>query len=231
MRRNQNLVAGRALRARSANCHLPKPSKSRASAFVPVRPFGPVRPITSSKAAPAFTLVEMLVVVAIVGIMSAAIIGEMRGTYQDAILRSTSRELAGAFNAASSRAIAINRPHRIHIDTLAHRYFLERGTRGGTDFVPARDVPGGSGNLDSRIAITILEPGVTSPDDAGGEPLLDSGSAGQVPSNGLEEGVTFYPDGTAEAREIELADRDGHRLSLRINPVTSRVQIAAVQPP
>ncbi len=173
----------------------------------------------------------MLVVVAIVGIMSAAIIGEMRGTYQDAILRSTSRELAGAFNAASSRAIAINRPHRIHIDTLAHRYFLERGTRGGTDFVPARDVPGGSGNLDSRIAITILEPGVTSPDDAGGEPLLDSGSAGQVPSNGLEEGVTFYPDGTAEAREIELADRDGHRLSLRINPVTSRVQIAAVQPP
>jgi hypothetical protein len=122
-------------------------------------------------------------------------------------------------------------PHLGHLPGLSertslssHRYFLERGTRGGTDFVPVRDVPGGSGTLDARITINILEPGVTSPDDAGGEPLADSGNAGQFPSNGLEEG-------TADAREIDLADRDGHRLSLRINPVTSRVQIAAVQPP
>ena len=60
------------------------------------------------------------------------------------ILRSTSRELAAACNAASSRAISLNCPHRIHLDTVAHRYFLERGTRGGSDFVPVRDVPGGS---------------------------------------------------------------------------------------
>lgn len=182
-------------------------------------------------AAPAFTLVEMLVVVAIVSIMSAAILAEMRGTYQDAILRSTSRELAGACNAASSRAISLNRPHRIHLDTLAHRYFLERGTRGSTDFVPVRDVPGGSGTLDSRITIHILEPGVNSPDDAGGEPPVDSGNAGPIPPNGLEEALTFYPDGTADARQIELADRDGYRLSLRINPVTSRVQIVALPHP
>ena len=44
-----------------------------------------------------------------------------------------------------------------------------------------------------------------------------------------EEAVTFYPDGTADARQIELADRDGFRLALRINPITSRVQITAME--
>jgi type II secretion system protein H len=81
-----------------------------------------------------FTLVEMLVVVVIISIMSVAVVAEMHGTFQDALLRSTSRELADAFNLASSRAISVNRPHRIRLDRLEHRYVLERSTRGGTDF-------------------------------------------------------------------------------------------------
>jgi prepilin-type N-terminal cleavage/methylation domain-containing protein len=178
-----------------------------------------------------FTLVEMLVVVAVISIMSVAIVAEMHGTFQDALLRSTSRELAGVFNLASSRAISINRPHRIRLDRVAHRYVLERSTRGGADFHPAQDVPGGSGTLDPRITIRILEPGVNAPDDAGQEPSGNSGNAGGFPSSQPEEAVTFYPDGTADARQIELADRDGFRLALRINSITSRVQITAMEHP
>jgi type II secretion system protein H len=177
-----------------------------------------------------FTLVELLVVIVIVSIMSAAIVAEMRGTFQEALLRSTSRELAGACNLASSRAIAINRPHRVCLDQAGHRYFLERGRRGGADFYPVRGIPGGSGTLDARITINLQEPGVNGPDDAGEEPR-DSGSAGDVPSSVREEAITFYPDGTADARRIELADRDGFRLALRINPITSRVQITAMEHP
>jgi type II secretion system protein H len=178
-----------------------------------------------------FTLVEMLVVVAIISIMSVAIVAEMHGTFQDALLRSTSRELASAFNLASSRAVSVNRPHRIRLDSVSHRYFLERGTRGGVDFRPARDVVGNSGNLDSRITIHILEPGVNAPDDAGQEPSEDSAKAGDLPASQPAEAVTFYPDGTADARQIELTDRDGFRLALRINPITSRVQITAMGHP
>jgi len=178
-----------------------------------------------------FTLVEMLVVVAIISIMSMAIVAEMHGTFQDALLRSTSRELAGAFNLASSRAISVNRPHRIRLDRAAHRYFLERGTRGGSNFRPAQDVPGSSGTLDARISIQILQPGVNEPDDAGQEPSGDSGNGVDFPLLHPEEAVTFYPDGTADSRQIELADRDGFRLALRINPITSRVQITAVRHP
>ncbi len=178
-----------------------------------------------------FTLVEMLVVIAIISIMSVAIVGELHGTLQDALLRATSRELAGAFNLASSRAISINRPHRIRIDRLTHRYFLERSARGGSEFRPAQDVPGNSGNLDSRITIHILEPGVNAPDDAGQEPPVASANTTDFPSSQPEEAITFYADGTADDRKVELTDRDGFRLSLRINPVTSRVQITAMPHP
>jgi len=190
-----------------------------------------IRNPQSAIAPRAFTLIEMLVVVVIVSIMSVAIVAEMHGTYQDALLRATGRELAAACNAASSRAISVNRPHRIHLDRPGHRYILERGARGGSDFFPVRDVPGGSGTLDARITINILEPGVNAPDDAGGEPPEGSGNAGQLASGGLEDAITFYADGTADARQIELADRDGFRLALRINPITSRVQITAMGRP
>jgi type II secretion system protein H len=178
-----------------------------------------------------FTLVEMLVVVAIISIMSVAIVAEMHGTFQDALLRSTSRELAGACRVASSRAISINRPHRLRLDSLRHRYFLERSARGGSDFLPVQDIPGGSGTLDPRITIHILEPGINSPDDAGQEPPEDSGNAGDMPSMFSEEAVTFYPDGTADDRQIELVDQDGFRLAMRVNPITSRVQVKPVEHP
>ena len=178
-----------------------------------------------------FTLVELMVVVVIISIMSAMIVAEMHGTFQDALLRSTSRELASAFSVASSRAVSVNRPHRVRIDQVTHQYVLERSARGGTDFFPVRDIPNSHGKLDPRITVNIVNTGMDSLDDAGQTPKEDSGTPGGVPSFGPEEAVTFYPDGTADAREIELADRDGFRLSLRINPITARVQITALPRP
>jgi len=176
-----------------------------------------------------FTLVEMMVVVVIVSIMSAAILAEMHGTFQDALLRSTSRELLGAFNVASSRAISINRPHRIRFDRVKHRYFLEKSRRGGEEFFPAQDISGGVGTMDPRISFHIFAPGVNAPDDAGQEPSGGSEDQGDFRSTVLEEAVTFYPDGTADERQIELSDRDGFRLALRINPITSRVQVTTLE--
>jgi prepilin-type N-terminal cleavage/methylation domain-containing protein len=176
-----------------------------------------------------FTLVEMLVVVVIVSIMSVAIVAEMHGTFEEAILRATSRQLATAFSAAGSRSVAANGTYRITIDRLAHRYFLERSARNGQEFYPVRDVPGASGKLDPRVTIHILQPGVDSADDAGDRPLVEPGNGQGVAMFGVEQAVTFYPDGTADARQIELVDRDGFRMVLRVNPVTSRVQITRMQ--
>ena len=53
----------------------------------------------------AFTLIEMMVVVLLISVLTALIIPEMKGTFEDALLRTTSRQLLDAFALASSRAV------------------------------------------------------------------------------------------------------------------------------
>jgi len=176
----------------------------------------------------AFTLIELMVVILIISVLSGVIVAEMHGTIQDAVLRATSRDLAAAFSAVSSRSVAVNRPLRLQLDSVKHRYFTERSTRGGSDFFPVRDVPGGEGRLDPRITVKVLPPGTPLPDQSDEEPAADAGNQDELLPPERASSVTFFPDGTAEARAIELTDRDGYQMGLRINPVTARVQILAM---
>jgi type II secretion system protein H len=175
----------------------------------------------------AFSLLELMVVVVLIGIMAAAIIPEMQGTYDDALLRSTSRELVSLMNLASSRAVSRNELLRVRLDKGAGKYTLERQTGAGrrrNAFVPVRDIPGGEGRLDRRVAIEIRQPGETTP-ALGAEPgALETGGQNPPPGD-RSDAIVFYPDGTADAGEIRLTDRSGFRLALRINPVTARIRI------
>src|SRR5206468_1215469 len=74
----------------------------------------------------AFTLVEMMVVLILIGIMTAVILPEMKGTYGDAVLRSTARDFVNVCSIASSRAISLNQLHRLRLDTKNGQYFIER---------------------------------------------------------------------------------------------------------
>jgi len=174
----------------------------------------------------AFTLIELMVVIVLIGIMTAMILPEMKGTYEDALLRSTGRELVSVCGLASSHAVSVNQAHRLHLDPKTGHYSIERGasdrkTEGRS--VAAREVPGGEGELDTRIAIEIYKSG----DEATDVPEQDSAPvpSSHAQSGRQDDGITFYPDGTADASEIVLRDRDGFRLALRINPVTARVRI------
>lgn len=168
-----------------------------------------------------FTLVELMVVIAIIGIMTAMMIPEMKGSYQDALLRSSSRELINVFDLAYSRAVSLNQLRRVRLDEKTGRYLVEKqvNENGLESFVPADDVPGNKGELDSRITVEFRQPGE--------EPLANENSIEPPVSNVDARGVaiSFYPDGTADAGEIQLRDREGFRLALRINPVTARVHI------
>ena len=177
-----------------------------------------------------FTLVELMVVIVIIGIMSAMIIPEMTGSYQDALLRATSRRLIDVCGLASSRAITLHQPQRVRLDSAAGRYYIERPDRdnqGGSGFARVRDVPGGEGELDVRISIKLRKRGEEGPypSDRGAAPDPEDASA----NSGTAGAIGFFPDGTAEAGEILLQDPDGFRLSLRINPTTARVRIAQLE--
>jgi type II secretion system protein H len=175
----------------------------------------------------AFTLVELMVVIVIIGIMTAMIIPEMRGAYEDALLRSTSRKLVNVFDAAYSRAVSLSELQRVRIDPGTGRYVIEQSVADqgqGDSFAPVRDLPEGEGTLDSRITIRVRDSSADNPE------LLQetSGPASPDEASGPENAdrINFYPDGTADAREVLLKDRQGFRMLLRINPVTARIRIS-----
>jgi len=170
----------------------------------------------------AFTLIELMTVIVIIGIMTALIIPEMKGTFEETLLRSTARELLNAIELASSRAISLNENLRVQLDPVGHRYTIERRVREGkqAEFAPLPDISGSAGELDQRIAMEIRRPGA--------EPT-DESAPNDAPLQKGSEPISFYPDGTADAAMILLRDRAGFRLGLRVNPITSRVNVLELE--
>ena len=174
-----------------------------------------------------FTLIELMVVIVLIGIMTAMIIPEMRGSYQDAVLRSASRKLVDGFDLAYSRAISFNQTHRVRLDRKGNRYVIEKKLREGAAddrFVPLKDVSGSTGALDSSLKIGFRMGGEETSALAGPEQPASSG-ARDLRAPPRAEGFTFYPDGTSDAGEVVLEDREGFRVAMRMNPVTARVHI------
>ena len=170
-----------------------------------------------------FTLIEVMVVLVLVAVLSGVMIAEMAGTFEDALLRSTGREVISICALASSRSITLLQPHTVVIDPRENRYAIERPqlekeNRAGSRTL--RDTHGGEGQFDPRIQIDIRNPRRAGTEE-------ENASRGQSPPSPEAQpgAITFYPDGTADAREILLRDRTGVELTLRVNPVTSRVRV------
>jgi type II secretion system protein H len=167
-----------------------------------------------------FTLIELMVVVVLIGVVTAVILPEMRGTYEDALLRSTGRKIMSVSSLAASRAVATSREQRLKFDVQNGRYELKSVSRGGNksgdDQKPDLNE---QGDLDKRIAIQIRGPTES-------EPKTD-----QIEEDRKTAGdsIAFYADGTAESKDVLLRDRQGFTLALKMNPTTARFRIVQVR--
>ena len=180
----------------------------------------------SGMLARAFTLLELVVVLAIISVLTAMIVPEMRGSYEDALLRSSARKLISVFELAYSRAVSLNQMHRVRLDSISKRYFIEQRSRGGETldgFVPLRDVSEAEGTLDPRISFQLQQPRPELTDEGNPESAPAQENDRSMPV--FDEAIAFYPDGTADGMEVLLLDRAGFQLRLRINPTTARVHI------
>jgi type II secretion system protein H len=160
-----------------------------------------------------FSLIELMVVLVLIAILSAMIIPAMRGTYEDALLRSTARKLVDVFNLANSRAVTLNQTFLVRLNTTEGKYLLE--PEKNTSSAEARQFAPFEGAFDKRISVQIRNPVSTtsqSEPDEGDAPVR-------------AEKIAFYPDGTADNRELLLRDREGFQLALRLNPTTARIHI------
>jgi type II secretion system protein H len=166
-----------------------------------------------------FTLVELMIVLALIGIFTGLMVANMRGTYEDALLRSTARKIISTAALANSKAI-----------TLGHAYSLLIDSSGGSLRLLAQGVsePVQEEKLDARIQIEVRKSVPQTEDDAEeqqGPPLEREAPPDQL------ENIHFLPDGTADAREILLRDRMGVELLLQINPITARLRIVESEAP
>lgn len=171
-----------------------------------------------------FTLIELMVVMIVIGIATAVILPEMRGTFEESLLRSTARQLISVLDLASSQAVTANQKHRVRFDLAEGRYAIERRAakqEKSSGFIPVRDVPQGEGELDKRIRIELQRPDV--PPESATPVAPEEDRTGMAP-----EIVNFYPDGTADPIDLLLQDREGFRLLLRINSTTGKVRIVPV---
>jgi Tfp pilus assembly protein FimT len=172
--------------------------------------------------------VELMVVIVIIGIMTAMMIPEMKGTFQDALLRSTSRGLINVFDLAYSRAVSLNQLRRVRLDEKTGSYLVEKQVteNGQENFVPADDAAGSKGELDTRIAVEF-HPAAEISSEANS---ANADSAAPVAENNPGDvTISFYPDGTSDGGDFLLRDREGFRLRLQINPVTARVHVVEME--
>jgi hypothetical protein len=104
-----------------------------------------------------------------------------------------------------------NEIHRVRLDRVRSRYALEIKERG--KFQALRNVAGSEGEIDRRIAFEMRKN-----NDA------ESGQE-SASEDTTRNTVAFFPDGTADAVDLLLRDREGFQLVLRVNPTTARVEI------
>lgn len=168
-----------------------------------------------------FTLIELMVVVIVLGIVTATVVSQFGASRHEEILRSEARELLAVMNLAYSEAVTSSRLHRLRLDPGKGRYWLEARSGEEVAFSPLRNVAGASGTIDVRLSAAVRES--TEREDQG-EKILFNLQATPTPSDAID----FRPDGTADAREVELRDQQGFALLLLVNPLTSRVDIVEV---
>lgn len=157
---------------------------------------------------------ELMIVLTLIGILSAAIVPEMKGSFEDAVLKASARQVIDLCTLANSRAVALGQVHRVRYVQSSRQWIVELQTSPNPrarSFRPVRELQGSDTRVDPRIQLNIRA----------GAPSAEAAELGSPPAP-ADDAIAFYPDGTADSAVIELTDRAGVKLGLRLNPVTAR---------
>lgn len=161
-----------------------------------------------------FSMIEMVVVMAILGIIAAMAIPSLIGGTADERLKSAARAVAGAFTYARSEAIRTGDIHIVYIGTDASGNALPNVNGGPAIIAVINDGMPASANqncqIDAGETITLIEPGLgvtggimtgvtQMPDDLGaGAPA--TGSTFTEPDGATAASwVLFRPEGTVHS--------------------------------
>jgi type II secretion system protein H len=171
------------------------------------------------RTARAFTFLEVMTVMIIIGIVAAVIAPAMRGPIENTALRSAAREVASAAALARQRAITEN-------DRVSLRFDLEKRTWRIASDADGEDKPRrrrrGSAATSSEDQPRTFPRGV-----AIGRYIVDGEEQpiGTRREDGIE--ISFFPDGTTAGGAIELKNRREKRFTVEIAEGTGRIRAYA----
>jgi type II secretory pathway pseudopilin PulG len=178
----------------------------------------------------AFTLFELILVLALLVVMCAAVYPSLEAMYGDSKATAGGDMVRGAWAEAQARAINDGRSYRFAVLPYAGNY---RVAPDSSDFWSGG--PGATDGTDPGSSALVLEgilpKGVRfeAPETwtTGADPNNESAApAGSTDSGSWTTVVVFLPDGTArDDRSVRLTARGGRPLTLRIRGLTGVITV------
>ena len=176
----------------------------------------------------AFTLVEIILVVVIIGIASAVAVPTFAKSFKGAKLRSSVRMVLSMHRQAQSKAVlgqqyvsllfdlrkgTVEMVEQSRSDDMKDAFFDSLGTA-SSSADSAAPASGEDAAAVSSALVRKLEDAVAFSSFSGGREIDDI------------HYVTYYPNGMCEGYTVSLADADSRRKSVRIDPVTAKAKVS-----
>jgi len=138
----------------------------------------------------AFTLIELILVLALLVVMAALVLPRMSGFVQGRALDSEAQRLMGLMHATQSRAVSEGMPMVLWVDEKAGTYGAEAETSGANGDPKTEDL-----TVDSALQLAVLK----------------TGTGTQTTFKNLPA-IRFQPDGTVDEgspQTLKLTDKSG----------------------
>jgi len=159
-----------------------------------------------------FTLIEVLLVMLIVGLITAVAVPSMREMFSDVGIESAARDIATTLRYAHERAILDGKRYRMRLDLDADTYWLE-----------AQEKRGKAADRLVAVEDNLIQKKVM-PTDVG----IERVAATVKRRRKGEEYIEFHPDGTSESGSIYISEKRGRSFLVTVEKLNSRVSVREI---